>query len=81
MLGATEKGFGGCIIASVKKEKLRAVMNISNGYEVLLVLALGKPVEKVVLETIQNNDVKYWRDDARVHHVPKRSLDEIILRK
>jgi hypothetical protein len=48
---------------------------------VLLVLALGKPVEKVVLETIQNNDVKYWRDDARVHHVPKRSLDEIILRK
>lgn len=81
MLGATEKGLGGCIIASVKKEKLRAVMNISNGYEVLLVLALGKPVEKVVLETIENNDVKYWRDDARVHHVPKRTLDEIILRK
>jgi len=81
MLGATEKGLGGCIIASVKKEKLRAAMGISNGYEVLLVLALGKPVENVVLETIQNNDVKYWRDDAHVHHVPKRTLDEIILRK
>ncbi len=81
MLGATDEGLGGCIIASVKKEKLRAAMEISKEYEILLVLALGKPVEKVVLETIKNNDVKYWRDDAHVHHVPKRTLDEIILRK
>lgn len=81
MLGATDAGLGGCIIASVKKEKLRAAMEIPREYEILLVLALGKPVEKVVLETIKNNDVKYWRDDSRVHHVPKRTLDEIILRK
>ncbi len=81
MLGASEAGLGGCIIASVKKEKLRAVLNIPKDLEVLLVLALGKPVEKVVLETIANNDVKYWRDEKRVHHVPKRTLDEIILRR
>jgi len=81
MLGATDAGLGGCIIASVKKEKLRAALEIPREYEILLVLALGKPVDKVVLETIKNNDVKYWRDDARVHHVPKRTLDEIILRK
>jgi len=81
MLGASEAGLGGCIIASVKKEKLRAVLDIPKDLEVLLVLALGKPVEKVVLETIENNDVKYWRDAKRVHHVPKRTLDEIILRR
>lgn len=81
MLGATEAGLGGCIIASVKKEKLRAVLDIPRDLEVLLVLALGKPVEKVVLETIENNNVKYWRDEKRVHHVPKRTLDEIILRR
>jgi nitroreductase len=79
MLGATEAGLGGCIIASVKKERLRLVFDIPKQYEVLLVLALGKPVEKVAIETIQNNDVKYWRDDKGVHHVPKRTLDEIIL--
>ncbi|MCA1741748.1 MAG: nitroreductase family protein [Bacteroidales bacterium] len=81
MLGASEAGLGGCIIASVKKEKLRTVLDIPRDLEVLLVLALGKPVEKVVLENIQNNDVKYWRDEKRVHHVPKRTLDEIILRR
>ncbi len=81
MLGASEADLGGCIIASVKKEKLRAVLDIPRDLEVLLVLALGKPVEKVVLETIENNNVKYWRDEKRVHHVPKRTLDEIILRR
>jgi len=79
MLGACEAGLGGCIIASVKKEKLKTVLDIPKDLEVLLVLALGKPVEQVVLETIANNDVKYWRDEKRVHHVPKRTLDEIIL--
>ncbi len=81
MLGATEAGLGGCIIASVKKEKLRGLLDIPKDLEVLLVLALGKPVEKVVIETIENNNVKYWRDENRVHHVPKRTLDEIILRR
>jgi nitroreductase len=81
MLGATTAGLGGCIIASIKKEKLRAALDIPKDYEVLLVLALGKPVEEVVIDTIKNNNVKYWRDEARVHHVPKRTLDEIIIRK
>lgn len=81
MLGATEAGLGGCIIASVKKERLRTEFDIPKQYEILLVLALGKPVEEVVIETIRNNDVKYWRDDKGVHHVPKRTLDEIILRR
>lgn len=81
MLGATEAGLGGCIIASVKKERLRAAFEIPKQYEILLVLAIGKPVEKVVVETIQNNDVKYWRDEKSVHHVPKRTLDEIIIRR
>jgi len=81
MLGATEIGLGGCVFASIKREKLRAEFSISDQYDVLLVLALGKPVEKVVLETIRENDVKYWRDENAVHHVPKRTLGEIILKK
>jgi nitroreductase len=81
MLGATEAGLAGCIIASVKKERLRSALEIPRDYEILLVLALGKAAEEVVLEAAADNDIKYWRDEKGVHHVPKRALDEIILRR
>jgi nitroreductase len=80
MLGATELGLGGCIIASIQKEELRKEFSIPPRYEILLVLALGTPLEKVILEEIKNEDVKYWRDSNQVHHTPKRTLNEIILK-
>jgi nitroreductase len=79
MLGAAEKGFGGCIIASIQKERLRKALNIPRRYEILLALALGKPAEKVAIEDVNDNDIKYYRDIEDVHRVPKRSLDEIII--
>jgi nitroreductase len=80
MLGATEKGLGGCIIASIEKEGLRKALEIPPKYEILLVLALGKPKETVVIEELgSNGDIKYWRDSKGVHHVPKRSLDDTII--
>lgn len=80
MLGASSQGLGGCMIASIRKEELRKELDIPGQYEILLVLALGKPVEKVVIDDIKNGDVKYWRDENKVHHVPKRTLDELILK-
>jgi nitroreductase len=80
MLGATEKGLGGCIIASIEKEGLRKDLQIPTRYEILLVLALGKPKETVVIEKIEpSGDIRYWRDNKGVHHVPKRLLDSIIV--
>lgn len=79
MLGATEAGLGGCIIASVKREQLRNELKIPEKYEILLVLALGKPVEKIIIDEIKDGDVKYWRDSEKNHHVPKRPLNEIIV--
>jgi nitroreductase len=80
LLGAVEKGMGGCIIGSVDRDGLRKALQIPEKYEILLVLALGKPKEEVVLETVgPDGDTKYWRDKDGVHHVPKRSLNEIIL--
>jgi len=80
LLGATEKGLGGCIVASVKRDELRSVLKIEERYEILYVLAIGKPKEKVVLGTVgPDGDIKYWRDNQGVHHVPKRLLEEIII--
>ena len=80
LLGATEKGLGGCMIGSINREALRKALRIPDRYKILLILALGKPREKVVIETLgEDGDIKYWRDEDNVHHVPKRPLDEIIL--
>ena len=80
MLGAIEKGLGGCMIGSIRRDELRKALGISDEYEILLVLALGKPKETVVLETIDaTGSVKYWRDTDGVHHVPKRPLEDLLI--
>jgi nitroreductase len=80
LLGATEKGLGGCMIATVNRQELSKVLEIAPRYEILLVIALGKPKETVVIEKVKpDGDVKYWRDSQGVHHVPKRALDDIII--
>ena len=78
LLGASEKGLGGCRIASISPE-LRNVLDLDEHLQILLVIALGKPAETVVLDDREpGGDIKYWRDAAGVHHVPKRPLQEII---
>jgi nitroreductase len=80
LLGATAAGLGGCIIASIRKEGLRQALSIPDRYEILLVLALGKPKERVEIEAVgPDGDIKYWRDNEGTHHVPKRSLNKIII--
>ncbi len=80
MLGATEAGLGGCIIASIKREELSNELSLPDNFDILLILALGKPVENVIIEDIKDSDVKYWRDNNENHHVPKRSLKELIIK-
>jgi nitroreductase len=80
LLGTTEKGLGGCIIGSINRRGLRKALNIYEHYKILLVLAFGKPKEKVVIECLgPDGDIKYWRDSQGVHHVPKRDLADIII--
>jgi len=80
LLGAREKGLAGCMIGMVKRKKLRNILNIKERFKILLVLAIGKPKEEVMIETVGDDDnIKYWRDNDSVHHVPKRKLEDIIL--
>ncbi len=79
LLGATEEGLGGCILTSVDRDALRATYAIPPRLEILLVIALGKPSEKIILEaTKPGGDIKYYRTSDEVHHVPKRALEELI---
>ncbi len=79
LLAAADRGLGGCMIGSVRRAKLRELLAIPEKYEILLVVALGKPVETVVIDEAKEGEIRYWRDDKGVHHVPKRSLDELII--
>ena len=81
LLGATEMGLGGCMVGAVERKHLREDLHIPSQYEILHVIALGKPKEKIVIETVgPDGDIKYWRDESGTHHVPKRPLEEIIIK-
>jgi len=79
LLSAVEQGYGGCIIGSVQRERLRDILDIPDQYKIIQVLALGKPAEEVVIDEVVKGDIKYWRDEKGIHHVPKRGLDELIV--
>jgi hypothetical protein len=41
---------------------------------------LGKPEEICVIEDYdESKGIEYYRDEAGIHHVPKRPLDELIV--
>jgi nitroreductase len=85
LLGAREQGLGGCMIAAFDPKRLRNILSLdqengSSRYEILLVIALGKPVETAVIHDLEpGGDIRYSRDAEGVHHVPKRTLDEVII--
>ncbi len=81
LLGATASGIGGCIVASLDRQKIRELLKIPDTYSILMVIALGKPVETVVIDQMSGSDsVRYFRDAHGIHHVPKRMLDDVLLK-
>ena len=80
LLGATEKGLGGCMIGNFKRSEMKSLLHLSENIEPNLVLAIGKPAEKVVLTSVkEDGKTSYYRDEEGTHYVPKRSLEDIIL--
>jgi nitroreductase len=80
LLGAVEKGLGGCILRSINKPLLTSVLNLPGHLEVIDVVALGKPIETVVITNVgEDGDIRYYRDENGVHYVPKRSVEELIV--
>ena len=82
-LGATEMGFGGCFLMNIQREKLAEVLELdTEHFAISMVIALGVPKEEVVIEPMASDgDFKYWRDEKQVHHVPKRSQEEVLLKQ
>jgi nitroreductase len=80
-LGLTTLGLGGCILKSFSATALSTALGIPEGLQPRYVLAIGYPAERVVVDDMVDNDYKYWRDKDGVHHVPKRTLDDLLIKK
>lgn len=83
-LGMTSMGLGGCIIKSFNHVELPKILGIDSNYIPRYVLALGYPAEKVVIEDMTGNEedeFKYYRSADGVHHVPKRPLEELLIKR
>lgn len=80
LLSAAEKGLGGCMIASFNAGEIVKALDLAPNLKPVLVVAIGKPDETVVLtEAGADGKTAYYRDENDVHYVPKRSLEDILL--
>lgn len=82
LLGAVEKGLGGCVLGNINRVQLKEYLKLEDKYELAYVIAFGYPKEEVIIEEInEDGDVKYWHDENDANHVPKRSLDDLIINR
>lgn len=79
LLAAAEQGLGGCMIGNFTAGSVQRVLELPETIHPLLILALGKPDEEIVLVDVKDGDTNYYRDENDVHYVPKRSLKDELL--
>ena len=75
---AYDEGLGSCILGAIDREKLEMFLNVHDNCNIILVIALGYPAEKPVLDKMKNGDQKYWLDEKKVLHVPKKKFENIV---
>lgn len=81
-LGATAMGLGACIIKSFKVDEVKKKLDLPEWAEPLYIIALGYPKEEIRIETTDGSldaDIKYYRTQDGIHHVPKRPMKELLL--
>ncbi|MHA4989306.1 nitroreductase family protein [Cetobacterium somerae] len=83
LLKATELGFGGCLIGAFNKLDVSKTLDLDmDTYNPQILVALGKPTDKIILTKGNTSNLKYHRDvEENVHYVPKLSLETLILKK
>jgi len=79
VLGATNYGLGCCWMGAIDRNRIQSLLNLPSHHEVLYIISIGYPDEQSQLEPFQG-DFKYWKTEDGRMHVPKKSLDEVILK-
>lgn len=81
-LAATELGLSACMIGNFISERLERSLGLGDDMIIRLVVAIGKSAEKIeIVEIDEGESTNYYRDDGGVHYVPKRKLDDVIIKR
>lgn len=77
LLKSVDLGLGGLIIRNFDRDAIRNELGLP--LQVVAVLAIGKPAEKVELVTVhQGDELKYYRENG-VHKVPKLAVEDLLI--
>lgn len=79
IITAEEEGIGSCWMGAIDREGISKLLNIPERYRINTIVALGYPSENPVMED-ENGSIRYYKDDLGILHVPKRKLDDVILK-
>ena len=79
-LAAHTRGIGTCMHASFVRPACMELLRVPEDMQIILILALGVAKEERRLAPMPaSGDFAYWRDAQGVHHIPKRTVSELVL--
>lgn len=79
-LAAASAGYAACMLLSIDKTRIAQVLRLPVEINIELLMSFGRPGEKVVIEPLTpQSQTPYWRTPDQAHHVPKRSLKEVLI--
>ena len=79
LLMAVEMGLGGCMIGNFNADSVHAALGLEEAVRPLLIVAVGKPDEAVILTDVADGSTAYYRDSQDRHYVPKRALADLLI--
>lgn len=80
ILAALSDGVGACWMGAIDYEKISELLDIGDHLKLLCVVALGYPSETPEETEMADGSVKYYVGENENLHVPKRALNEVLLK-
>lgn len=80
MLEAVEMGLASCWLGAIDRNAIKKILNLPENLNVVYLLALGYGAQESKAVDIKDDDVRYYLDDNGVLNVPKRTLNEVLVK-
>jgi len=80
ILTACEDGVGACWMGAINYNEIKKILKLPENLKLLCVIALGYKGESPKECPIENGNIEYFKDSTGTLNIPKRSLDDIIIK-